>query len=166
MFTLEFDFFFIEISILTLWLLSGWGGRPQSIWFCCFLYLLNFFREWHLCKFLFFRRPFSPSAWFNFPCPTSQKMRVGVSLNLPPPHLSLSFSPHCFLKNSLKSLLRHFLYVSVFTHLQALFRQLGPSFSGWKFKQIWQIIHIFLFLFHAEGSSKTSCWYLLQRKFN
>ena len=70
---------------------------------------------------------------------------------------------HYFLKNSLKSLLRHFLYMFVFTHPQAPFRQLSPSFLGWKSKWIWQIIHNSLYLFYDEGSSKTSCWHSLQR---
>ena len=56
-------------------------------------------------------------------------------------------------------LLRHFLYTAVFTHPQTPFRQLGPSFFGWKSKLIWQIMHISSDLFYAKGSSKTSWLY-------
>ena len=113
-----------------------------------------------------FRRPFSPSVRFNFPVLHFRENGGWGPPDSPSVVLRWNFLKHCFLKNSYKRLLRHFLYMFLFTYPQAPFRQLGPSFLGWKSIYIWQIIHISLYLFYAEGSSKTSCWYSLQRKFN
>ena len=122
---------------LILWLLRGRGKAPlDHNWyvFVVFSYLLYFYRQWHLYKFLILGDLSTHLFGLVFPHPTSEKMRVAVHQTSPSPSVVLTwdFFRLPFLKNSLKMLLRYFLYMFVFTHPQAPFRQLGPLFLGWK----------------------------------
>ena len=120
----------LEVT-LTLWILR-WGPLDPS-WYVVvvYSYLLNFCRQWYLCKFLILGGLSNHQFGLAFPCPTSEKMRAGV-------HwiggflvvLRWDFLNLRFLKDSLKKLFWHFLYMFEFTHPQVPFRQLGPSFLG------------------------------------
>ena len=111
---------------------GGWG--PQSVYFFVFSYLLNVFKQWHLCKFLILGDLSTYLFGLVFLHPTAKKMRIEVHwTHRSAPFLVVlrwDFLKFCFLKSSLKMLLRHFLYVFVFAHPQPPFRQLGPSFLG------------------------------------
>ena len=122
---------------------------------------LNFCMQWHLCKFLILGDVYNHLFGLVFPCPTSKKMRVGV-IGLPPTPLSsikVGFFKTMSLKKYFKTLLWHFLYMFLFRNPQAPFRQLGPSFLAWNLNKYDK-------LFYADGSSKTTCWCSLKRKFN
>ena len=80
---------------------------------------LNFCMQWHLCKFLILGDVYNHLFGLVFPCPTSKKMRVGV-IGLPPPpapiplsSIKVGFFKTMSLKKYFKTLLWHFLYVSV-----------------------------------------------------
>ena len=59
-----------------------------------------FCRQWHLCQFLNLRDLSTHQFGLFFPCPTSNKMRVGVHWTPSPPLvvLRLDFLELCFLK--------------------------------------------------------------------
>ena len=124
-------------SFLTLWLLTGDLLEPSRYISVVFLYLLNFCREWLLCKFLFLG-DLSPHLFdLIFLCPTSQKMRrLGTIGNHPPSSLVLrcDFLKHCFLKKIVKKGCSGTFYICLFTHPQSPFKQLDPSFLGWNSK--------------------------------
>ena len=55
----------------------GNGGCPMDPIrnvFVVFSYLLNFCREWHLCKFLILEELSAHLFGLTFPCPTSKKI--------------------------------------------------------------------------------------------
>ena len=68
---------------LTLWLLKGDLLDPSWYVFVVFSFLLNFCKQWHLCKFLILGDLTTHLFGLVFPRPTSEKMRVGS--NRPPP---------------------------------------------------------------------------------
>ena len=116
------------------------GDMVDTSWyvFVVFSYLLNFCRQWHLCKFLILGDLSTDLFGLVFLHPTSKKIGVGVGPTLS--SINLGFFKTLFfkiVKNSLFCSLQsnwHFLYMFMFTHPQAPFRQLGPSFLGWKSK--------------------------------
>ena len=117
-------------------LATGGGGSvgSRSVCFCCFFTFAKFLQGVAPIWIPHFRRPFSPSVRFNFPVLHFRENGGWGPPDSPSVVLRWNFLKHCFLKNSYKRLLRHFLYMFVFTHPQAPFRQLGPSFLGWKSK--------------------------------
>ena len=51
---------------------------PVGMFLLFFSYLLNFGKQWHLCKFLILGDLATHPFGLLFPCPTSEKMKVGV----------------------------------------------------------------------------------------
>ena len=103
---------FATIGFITLWLLMGDPVNPSLYVFVVFSYLLNFCWQWHLCKFLILGDLSTHLFGLVLPRPTSEKMKVRVQRT----HSLPLLLKLCFLKNSLKMLPRHFLYMFVFTH--------------------------------------------------
>ena len=71
---------------LTLWILRSWGeGVVRGYVFVVFSYLLNICRQCQLCKFFILGHLSTYLFSLVFPCPTSEKMRVGVHWTPFPP---------------------------------------------------------------------------------
>ena len=95
----------------------GWRHLDPS-WhvFVVFSYLLNFCRQWYLCKFLILGDLSTHLfVWFSFPVPHFQENRIS-----PPSSVVLKweFSKLCFLKNSLKMLLKLlFIFIYIYIYI-------------------------------------------------
>ena len=82
-----------------------------------FIYLLNFCREWHLCKFLILG-DLSPHLFaLIFLCPTSEKMRVGPS---PLSCIKVGFFKTLFFEKQLKKVAQK-LFICLCLHIDRHF---------------------------------------------
>ena len=89
---------------LTLWLLKGDLLDPSWYVFVVFSFLLNFCKQWHLCKFLILGDLTTHLFGLVFPRPTSEKMRVGSNRPPPPPSsIKVGFFKTSFFKKQLKN---------------------------------------------------------------
>ena len=100
---------------------GGGGCHLDPSWhvFVVFSYLLNFCRQWYLCKFLILGDLSTHLfVWFSFPVPHFQENGI------PPPSsvvLKWEFLKLCFLKSSLKMLLR-LLYIYIYIYIYIYLR--------------------------------------------
>ena len=108
--------------IFSNFLLNLCGGRaggchldPSWHVFVVFSYLLNFCRQWYLCKFLILGDLSThPFVWFSFPVLHFQENRIS-----PPSSVVLKwgFLKLCFLKNSLKIYIYIYIYIYLRLHI-------------------------------------------------
>ena len=128
----------LQVS-LTLWLLRAVPLVHSWYVLLVFWYLLNFCRQWLLCKFLILGNLSTHLFGLVFRHPTSEEMRVGVHRTPPPPSVVLRWDffkvGTLFFKKQFKNFAQAlFVYMFVFIHLLAPFRQLAHSCLGWKSK--------------------------------